>query len=67
MAHDSAEIDDETRILVQQKIQDRTIARGEKDYEKADTIKKVLFKKHNVVIDDRMREWSVIKSENLLS
>jgi cysteinyl-tRNA synthetase len=67
LAHDSAEIDDETRILVQQKIQDRTIARGEKDYEKADTIKKVLFKKHNVVIDDRMREWSVIKSENLLS
>ena len=64
MAHDSAEIDEETRSKVQQKIQDRTLARSEKDYEKADTIKKVLFKKYNVAIDDRTKEWSVINREN---
>ena len=41
IAHDSAEIDDKTRKIVEQKIKDRMLARGEKDYEKADTIKKV--------------------------
>ena len=64
MAHDSAELDEETRSKVQQKIQDRNLARGEKDYEKADTIKKVLFKKYNIAIDDRTKEWSVISREN---
>eukprot|EP00531_Pseudo-nitzschia_arenysensis_P001989 CAMPEP_0116143362 /NCGR_PEP_ID=MMETSP0329-20121206/15409_1 /TAXON_ID=697910 /ORGANISM="Pseudo-nitzschia arenysensis, Strain B593" /LENGTH=539 /DNA_ID=CAMNT_0003638675 /DNA_START=129 /DNA_END=1748 /DNA_ORIENTATION=- len=64
LAHDSAEIDQKTRSMVQKKVQDRMLARGEKDYEKADTIKKVLLKKHNVVIDDRMREWTVIKKKN---
>jgi cysteinyl-tRNA synthetase len=64
IAHDSAEIDDETQKMVQKKIQDRMLARVEKDYKKADAIKKILFKKHNVVIDDRMKEWSVVNREN---
>ncbi len=64
LAHDSAEIDDETREIVQKKVQDRMLARGEQDWKKADTIKKVLFKKHNVVIDDRLKEWSVVKRNN---
>lgn len=63
VAYDSAKVDDKTRNIVQQKIQNRILARGEKNYEKADNIKKLLFKKHNVVIDDRTKEWSVIKSE----
>ncbi len=63
LAHDSAEIDEKTRTIVQKKVHDRMLARGEKDYKKADTIKKVLLKKHNVVIDDRMKEWTVINKK----
>lgn len=64
IAHDSAEIDDETRSTVEQKIKDRILARGERNYDKADTIKKMLYKKYKVSIDDRVKEWTVVEINN---
>jgi cysteinyl-tRNA synthetase len=65
-AHDSAEIDETTRNLVQQKVKERTLAREEKNFDAADSIKSELAKEYNVAIDDRKKEWSIIYKENEL-
>ena len=65
-AYDSAEIDEVTRNLIKQKLQERTLAREEKNYDAADSIKSKLAKEYNVSIDDRKKEWSIIYKENEL-
>ena len=65
-AHDSAEIDEVTRNLIKQKLQERTLAREEKNYDAADSIKSKLGKEYNVSIDDRKKEWSIIYKDNEL-
>mmetsp|Transcript_16634 Transcript_16634/g.34222 ORF Transcript_16634/g.34222 Transcript_16634/m.34222 type:complete len:546 (+) Transcript_16634:269-1906(+) len=63
MAQNVAAMDEETRSKIEQKIQARTLARGERDYEKADTIKKELYATYNVGIDDNVKEWYVVKKK----
>mmetsp|Transcript_33190 Transcript_33190/g.78399 ORF Transcript_33190/g.78399 Transcript_33190/m.78399 type:complete len:548 (-) Transcript_33190:1772-3415(-) len=61
MAKSTDEMDEKIRSEVELKIQNRILARSERDYKKADAIKKELFEVYNVAIDDAMKEWSVVR------
>ncbi|KAJ1453284.1 hypothetical protein M885DRAFT_619180 [Pelagophyceae sp. CCMP2097] len=53
------ELDAATVSLVDKLVNDRAVAKGRRDYDVADRIREDLRDRYNVLVDDRVREWSV--------
>ena len=59
-AHSSQELDDpEEEAFIQQKVDERQQAKFDRDYELADSIRDELLDGYDVVIHDKIRQWSV--------
>ena len=52
-------INDETEAVVLAELEKRTEAKRLRDYETADAIRDGLLAEYNVVVNDRLREWSI--------
>jgi len=55
----SPSLSPEDEDYVMEKIDERSMAKQDRDFETADAIRDALTKEFNVVIDDRKRQWSV--------
>ena len=51
---------EESREEIEKLIRERSQAKGEKDFTRADEIRADLFETYNVKMDDRIKEWSVM-------
>jgi cysteinyl-tRNA synthetase len=58
MAERSFLVDDETRDHIQELVDKRAVAKLQKDYDTADSIREVLMKMYVVTVDDRTKEWT---------
>lgn len=58
MGESSAMVDDESRELIQELVDQRAVAKLQKDYPTADSIRDVLMKRYVVAVDDRTKEWT---------
>jgi cysteinyl-tRNA synthetase len=59
MSYNSQQLDEEIKSRVQQLVDDRALARIDKDYTKSDSIQEELLEQYGVQVDDRVREWYV--------
>jgi cysteinyl-tRNA synthetase len=53
-------LDEDTLAYIQEQVNQREIARLQKDYEAADNIRDALMDQFAVSLDDRVKEWTVI-------
>ena len=52
-------MDEELKLIILKKINERSIAKLNKDYDVADDIRDELYNEYNIYLDDRVREWRV--------
>jgi hypothetical protein len=55
----SEEVDEDNEALIEKLVLERSKLKLQRNYEKADSVREGLRSKFNVIIDDRLREWSV--------
>ena len=61
----SSVIPEEARDLIESKINDRAVAKLNKEYDAADAIRDELADAYGVQIDDRVREWTILDPASL--
>ncbi|CAJ1934864.1 unnamed protein product [Cylindrotheca closterium] len=62
MSPSSAPVSEETQEIIDGLVAERALAKLNKDYDTADSIRDLLMSEHNVSVDDRVKEWQVISS-----
>ena len=58
--HATHTMSDDTKELIRSKLQERTMARRNKEYRKADRIRDALMEEYSIFIDDLAKEWKVV-------
>jgi cysteinyl-tRNA synthetase len=53
-----------SKMEIESLIRERNQAKGEGDYQRADEIRSDLFSTYSIVLDDRLKEWSIKSQEN---
>jgi cysteinyl-tRNA synthetase len=61
-AERSFPVDDESTELIQELVDKRAVAKLQKDYETADSIRELLMNTYVVTVDDRTKEWTKLDS-----
>lgn len=51
---------EESRAEIEKRIRERSQAKGEKDFVRADEIRSDLLQTYNIKLDDRIKEWTII-------
>ncbi|CAB9510242.1 expressed unknown protein [Seminavis robusta] len=54
------DLDADTHDKIQQLVRERSLARANKDFRQADTLRDTLLEQYSVVMDDRTKEWKVV-------
>ncbi|KAL3932000.1 MAG: hypothetical protein SGBAC_011059, partial [Bacillariaceae sp.] len=60
MAAGSTPVDEETAETISELVEKRAVAKLQKDYPTADSIRDMLMETYNVVVDDRVKEWQLL-------
>lgn len=62
MCSSSPAVDEETKEAIGELVEKRAVAKQQKDYSTADSIRDLLMERYMVSIDDRVREWKQLDS-----
>lgn len=64
MAQGSSPVSEDTKAQIEELVSQRAMAKFQRDYATADSIRDVLMQRYSVSMDDRVKEWSILNTSD---
>lgn len=64
MSQGSSPVSEDTKAQIEELVSQRAMAKLQRDYATADSIRDVLMQRYSVSMDDRVKEWSILNTSD---